>query len=233
MKTQIFKNRAEFLKREDKEINGVSEAFAKNHPDFEEDNETNKGCWNCSDCSDCFSCFSCSRCSDCYYCSDCSDCYYCSGCSDCYYCSGCFSCSDCSDCSDCFSCSRCSDCYYCSGCSDCSDCYYCSGCSDCSDKKGKFKIPNIENLNKKVLQAISVDDALNMKNWHTCGTTHCWAGWIVHLAGKEGYALEKETSTLFAAMMIYKKSNGKSISPCNFFISNEEAKIKIKELANK
>jgi len=71
-----------------------------------------------------------------------------------------------------------------------------------------------------------------MDTWHTCDTTHCWAGWIVHLAGDDGYELEKETSTLFAAMMIYKKSNGKSISPCYFFLPNEEARVKITELAN-
>jgi len=69
--------------------------------------------------------------------------------------------------------------------------------------------------------------------WHTCSTTHCWAGWIVTLAGVEGVKLEDKTSTLFAAMMIYKESNnGESISPCNFFLSNDEARLKITELAN-
>jgi len=41
-----------------------------------------------------------------------------------------------------------------------------------------------------------------MDSWHTCNTTHCRAGWIVHLAGKEGYELEKETNTSFAAMVL-------------------------------
>ena len=71
-KTQIFKSHSEFIKREDKSINGVSEYFAKNHPDFEEQNRTNRACWNCSGCSDCYDCY------DCYDCSYCFDCYDCS-----------------------------------------------------------------------------------------------------------------------------------------------------------
>ena len=72
-----------------------------------------------------------------------------------------------------------------------------------------------------------------MSDWHTCETTHCWAGWIVFLAGDKGKELEEKTSTLFAAMMIFKESNGYSISPCNFFLGNEGAMLKIKEFANK
>jgi len=85
-----------------------------------------------------------------------------------------------------------------------------------------------------VLAAINGDDALEMGEWHTCSTTHCWAGWITTLAGDKGKTLEDKTSTLFAAMMIYKESNnGDLISPCNFFLSNEKAKEKITELALK
>ena len=29
-----------------------------------------------------------------------------------------------------------------------------------------------------------------MGDWHTCETTHCLAGWAVHLSGPAGYALE-------------------------------------------
>ena len=70
-----------------------------------------------------------------------------------------------------------------------------------------------------------------MGDWHSdCGTRHCWAGWIVKLAGGEGELLEKETSTIFAAMQIFKKSNGKPIDPNWFFISNDAAMKKIKSL---
>ena len=69
-----------------------------------------------------------------------------------------------------------------------------------------------------------------MDDWHACETTHCRAGWVVHLAGKAGYALEEKTSCLFAAMQIYKAS-GYKISPCRFFDSNEEAIEDMKKLA--
>ena len=38
-KTKIFNSYSEFLKREDKSINGVSPEFAEAHPDYEKDNE--------------------------------------------------------------------------------------------------------------------------------------------------------------------------------------------------
>jgi len=85
MATKIFKDYSEFLQREDKAENGVSQIFADNNPNWEAQNATNKGCWNCSGCSGCSGCFDCSDCSGC------SGCFGCSGCSDC------FGCSDCSD----------------------------------------------------------------------------------------------------------------------------------------
>jgi hypothetical protein len=45
MKTQIFKSYDEFLQREDKSVNGVSDEFAQRHVNYAEQNETNTGCW--------------------------------------------------------------------------------------------------------------------------------------------------------------------------------------------
>ena len=58
MTTEIFETYEDFLKREDKKVNGVSAAFAENNPNWEEDNKTNIGCWNCSDCTIYFFIFS-------------------------------------------------------------------------------------------------------------------------------------------------------------------------------
>ena len=91
-------------------------------------------------------------------------------------------------------------------------------------------MPVIENIHQKVYTAASQPCALNMGNWHDCETTHCRAGWVVHLAGEAGYALEKKTSPLFAAMQIYKAS-GYEISPRRFFESNEVALADMKRLA--
>jgi hypothetical protein len=69
-----------------------------------------------------------------------------------------------------------------------------------------------------------------MGHFHKCEKTHCRAGWVVALAGKAGYELERRTSSVFAAMQIYKAS-GYEISPCRFFDENEAALKDMKELA--
>ena len=69
-----------------------------------------------------------------------------------------------------------------------------------------------------------------MTSWHSCETTHCRAGWVVHLAGEAGYALEAATSPLFAAQQIYKAS-GYEISPCRFFDSDASALDDMRRLA--
>ena len=53
---------------------------------------------------------------------------------------------------------------------------------------------------------------------------------MVALAGEAGRALEKKTSTPFAAQQIYRKS-GYDISPVRFFDSNEAALADMKRLA--
>ncbi len=181
-----------------------------------------ENCSGCSDCRDCSGCIDCRDCSGCSYCSDCRDCSYCS---------------DCRDFIDCIDCSDCRDCRGCSGCRDCRDCSYCSGLKNVEkkseDNKKEIWKTSVPDLNKKVYEATKDSACFDMSNWHTCDTVHCWAGWIVTLAGEEGGKLEKQTSTDFAAMQIYKNSNnGERISPVNFFLDDEEALVKIKELAN-
>jgi hypothetical protein len=70
-----------------------------------------------------------------------------------------------------------------------------------------------------------------MGDWHTCDTTHCRAGWAVFLAGEEGKKLEQQTSTLFAAMQIYKKSSEIRVYPPRFFEGNETALADMKRCA--
>ena len=69
-----------------------------------------------------------------------------------------------------------------------------------------------------------------MGDFHICETTHCRAGWVIHLAGPAGYALEKRTDPVFAAMKIYEAS-GYLISPVRFYDQNEEAMADMKKLA--
>ena len=70
-----------------------------------------------------------------------------------------------------------------------------------------------------------------MGDWHTCETTHCRAGWVVHLAGIEGKALEQLTSTEFAAQMIYLHSSTIPVPPRKFYGTNEAAMEDIERCA--
>jgi hypothetical protein len=138
------------------------------------------------------------------------------------------------------------------GCWNCSRCSGCSDCSDCSGLRLKENIrgeqtqtttnsitgfpnvPIIENIHQKLYETIKPNghsNKLKMDNWHTCDTTHCRAGWIIHLAGESGYELESKTSTQFAAMQIYKSSSPIRVSPVRFFQSNEAAMNDIKRCA--
>ena len=66
----------DFLKRDDKTINGYLKGEPKPHLiDCE-------GCWNCYACNDCYNCNSCYRASDCDDCTTCNNVINCSDCND-------------------------------------------------------------------------------------------------------------------------------------------------------
>ena len=67
--TKIYKDFSAFLAREDNAENGVSEQFAADNPEWDNQNEENNACWNCSRCSGCSGCYDCSDCSGCSRCS--------------------------------------------------------------------------------------------------------------------------------------------------------------------
>ncbi len=70
-----------------------------------------------------------------------------------------------------------------------------------------------------------------MSQPHACGTTHCRAGWVVHLAGEAGYALERRHGWCLAAQLIYRAS-GYEISSVRFYDTNEAALADMKRLAD-
>ncbi|MFN7881399.1 MAG: pentapeptide repeat-containing protein, partial [bacterium] len=85
--------------------------------------------------------------------------------------------------------------------------------------------PVIEDIHAKVYAAASQPGALDMCMWH-CGTSHCRAGWVVTLAGKEGADLEAKIGTPAAAMAIYMVSDPerwKAERLPNFYCGNTEA----------
>ena len=92
--------------------------------------------------------------------------------------------------------------------------------------------PKIENIHQKVYEAATArPESLNMSDWHTCETTHCRAGWVVHLAGEAGKKLEAHTTTLFAALQIYNVSSSIEVSPVRFFEDNATALTDMKNCA--
>jgi hypothetical protein len=95
---------------------------------------------------------------------------------------------------------------------------------------GSPEVPKIEDIHKRVYEAVSRPEALNMGSWHTCETTHCRAGWVVNLAGEAGKKLEEFFNTPLAAQLIYRES-GYRINPCRFYDSNEDALADMKKLA--
>lgn len=72
-----------------------------------------------------------------------------------------------------------------------------------------------------------------MSFWHTCDTTHCLAGWAIHLAGTDGYMLENLTNPSFAGKMIFEKSSSIKVELMDFHDNQVVAMEKIKERAKK
>jgi len=92
-----------------------------------------------------------------------------------------------------------------------------------------LNVPVIKNIHQEIQKATKHKGALKMGDWH-CGTSHCRAGWAVHLAGDAGYELEKKTSTATAAYLIYRKSSDLPFA-LNFYASNEDALAEINRMA--
>ena len=70
-----------------------------------------------------------------------------------------------------------------------------------------------------------------MSDWHSCENTHCWAGWVVTLAGEAGKKLESFFDTLLAAMKILDASSPLRVSPVRFFELDDDALAHMKKLA--
>jgi Pentapeptide repeats (8 copies) len=91
--------------------------------------------------------------------------------------------------------------------------------------------PAIKNIHQAVYAAASRPGCLDMDIWHTCATTHCRAGWVVHLAGKAGYALEEKTDAQTAAVLIYLKSDPEIGKIPDFYADSEEVMKDMERLA--
>ena len=95
-------------------------------------------------------------------------------------------------------------------------------------------IPVIPNIDDTILAAIEAGGELDMSSWHGsggwCGTTHCRAGWAIHLAGESGKALEDKVGPYIAGAMIYRASRPDQPAPW-FFAPQEKAMADIRKCA--
>src|SRR5699024_6227462 len=86
--------------------------------------------------------------------------------------------------------------------------------------------PVVENIDAAILEQVAGVGKLDMTQWHQCDSTHCRAGWAIHLAGDAGYALEDKIGSSAAGALIYHASAG--YIP-DFYASNEDALADMRE----
>lgn len=92
-------------------------------------------------------------------------------------------------------------------------------------------VPLVENIDARILAACSADGcSLKMNDWHTCETTHCRAGWAIHLAGESGYALERAVGPSTAGALIYARSRPDQPIP-DFYASDNSAMADLQKCA--
>lgn len=92
-----------------------------------------------------------------------------------------------------------------------------------ADLTGAIGLPDapvVPDMEKRIAVACAVPGALRMLDWHTCGSTHCRAGWAIHHAGEEGAALENLVGPGVAGALIYWKNAGHIP---DFYTTDDEA----------
>lgn len=92
-------------------------------------------------------------------------------------------------------------------------------------------LPVIEGLSAKILDQVQNGGSLEMSAWHTCGTTHCVAGWAITLAGETGADLERQFGPNAAGALIFAASEPNLPVP-NFYAYNSEALEDLKNRAS-
>ena len=127
---------------------------------------------------------------------------------------GCWNCLECRGCIGCLSCVRCTQCLNLERCRDCVRFLNRAGVVG-------VVVPVVENIHRQVLEAVSRPGALRMATWHTCDTSHCRAGWVIHLAGQAGYDLAGRVGSEDAGRLIYAASSSQKL-PWNAFWQDED-----------
>ena len=110
----------------------------------------------------------------------------------------------------------------------------CAGLSRAKLRGAKlpYDAPVVPNIHKKLAHVVN-ENNLDMREWHTCETTHCRAGWAVTLAGEPGRELEEKIGTNAAAALIYMASDPELEQIPDWFAGKKTALADIQEMAAK
>jgi hypothetical protein len=97
------------------------------------------------------------------------------------------------------------------------------------------EIPIIPNIDDTILAAVEAGGVLDMSSWHGaenhwCGTTHCRAGWAIHLGGEKGKALQDKVGEFMAGTLIYQASRPGKPAPW-FYDSTKGALADLRKCA--
>mgnify|MGYP003441874938 CR=1 FL=1 len=162
----------------------------------------------------------------------------------------------------CWNCTRCYSCTDCSFCYDSDECVNVIGAYNKTNREDAvfdqhnqmFDLPDgpsvnmcqvyVPNIFREILKGVELH-GLEMDMWHgpgsvqfdkpqwECETTHCWAGWAVHLGGQKAYECENNSSTAAVAMNIFRRATpGIPVYHSDFYMPNDYAKMRIKECAH-
>lgn len=82
-----------------------------------------------------------------------------------------------------------------------------------------LKVPTVMDIDAMILPYCEIKNGLEMKDVHTCETTHCRAGWYCFTNGQE---LEKQVGWWMAGVLLFRASYPDKPIP-DFFNYNNDA----------
>ncbi len=95
-----------------------------------------------------------------------------------------------------------------------------------------YRVPVIEDLDRQILEQLEGKEhagKLDMRDWHSCETTHCRAGWAIALAGHAGAMMEDIEGPEVAGALLYAAATGRVP---NFYASDDAALEDLRRAAN-
>jgi len=134
---------------------------------------------------------------------------------------------------------NCSFCMNCENCESCDCCRYCYGSKNLNYESVYLgqkprPAPSVPSIHQKIWKIAKDGMHFSMAYWHSdCGTSHCWGGWAIHLAGPEAERFSLALGPAQAALLIFEASSPIEVKEEWFYEGKEKAIELIRELAEK